>query len=146
MTYAAKSTTRSRQRRRTERSAIQYLDDHTQNFAWQRPKAIARIRLARQPIAEAKRIVDQADRRAVRRALQGNDARPSAKVDLTDVQELRVKLIRRDGAIVEPHASLLRRLDARIATGAMTRGEFEDAVSRIWAMPKALPRSAQVAA
>ncbi len=146
MTYEAKSTTRSRQRRRTERAAIQHLDDHTQGFAKQRPKAIARIRQARQPIAEAKRIVDQTDRRTVRRALQGNDARPPAKVDQSDVQVLRVKLIRRDGRMVEPHASLLHRMEVRIATGAMTRDEFEDVTSRVWTMNQALPRSVQAAA
>ncbi len=98
---------------------------------------MARIRRARQPTVEARRIIAQASRRAV-------EITRGDTIDLADVQELRVKLIRRDGGIVEPHASLLRRLDARIAAGAMTRGEFEE--SQVWAMPKALPRSAQAAA
>ena len=145
MAYKAKSTTlKSRQRRRTETAAIELLSG-VRLTSGERRSAIDRIRCARQPIAEAKRIVDQADRQAMRRALQGNDARLAAKVDQSDVQELRVKLIRRDGGIVEPHASLLRRLDARIAAGAMTRDEFEETAARVWAMPKALPRGAQAA-
>ncbi len=96
-------------------------------------------------MAEAKRIVAQADRRAVRRALNGNDARPPDKVDHSDVQEFRVKLMRRDGGIVEPHASLLRRLDARIAADGMTRGEFEEEAARAWSMGRALPSARIVA-
>jgi len=96
-------------------------------------------------MAEAKRIVAQANRQAVRHALHGNDARPPATVDHSDVQELRVKIIRRDGGIVEPHTSLLRRLDQRIATGAMNRGEFEEVASRMWAMRQVLPGSRSAA-
>ena len=139
MAYEAKSTThKSRRRARTETAANELLSEVRLSPGECR-SAIARIRRSRQPTVEARRIIAQASRRAV-------EITHGDTIDLADVQELRVKLIRRDGGIVEPHASLLRRLDARIAAGAMTRGEFEEAASQVWAMPKALPRSAQAAA
>ncbi len=139
MAYEAKSTTlRSRGRKRTETAAIELLSK-VRLSPGERQSAMARIRRARQPGAEVRRIISQASRRAVE--ISCGDV-----IDLADVQELRVKLIRRDGRIVEPHASLLHRLDARIAARNITRGEFEDVASQVWAMPQALPRSVQAAA
>ena len=140
MNYKAKLTTfKSRSRRRTESAAIELLFEVRLAPA-QRRSAIDRIRRAPQPTAEAKRIVAHAAREAVRRALNGNDLRPGAEVDHSDVQELRAKIIRRDGAIVEPYASLLRQLDGRIASDGVSRREFEEVASSLWAMPQALPK------
>jgi len=76
--------------------------------------------MASQPIAEAKRIVVQhkTDR-------HGLELVRDREVDLSDVQELRVKLIRRDKGIWSPHTDYLYRMERDILTKGMTKGEFK---------------------
>ncbi len=137
MTYEPKSTTpRSRQRKRTEKAAVDLLDREVRLSRIGRESAISRLRRAKQPTVEAKRIIAQAKRRAV--AGQARNAHDG--IGHADVQELRVRLIRRDGGIWEPQASLLREIDVRLATRGMTPKEFHERAALVWAMPRALPR------
>ena len=139
MSYKAKSTPlKSPRRRRTERQAIMVLDE-ARLPATQRRHALARIRGARQPITEARRIIDQTARLDV--AELGCD-----DIGLADVQELRVKLARRDGGVWSPQSILLRRMDRRIAGEGMTRPEFDDLAAAVWRMAQVLPSGTRHAA
>jgi len=95
---------KSQRRIRTEKEAVQYLNDNVSSLSSERRRsAMARIRFAKQPNVEAKRIIqkyhlDKASSIAV------ND-----QIDLSDTEELRVRLFRRDSIIEEPHISLLER-------------------------------------
>ena len=74
--YGGKMTTpKPRTRRRTEKKAVALLDKESGLSRTERLKAIARIRIASQPVVEAKRIIAAAHRRKVRCAL-GRDANP----------------------------------------------------------------------
>ena len=133
MTYEAKSTThKSRQRRRTEKDAVALLDGLIRLPPYERRSALKRIRTSRQPGVEARRIANHAKRRAV---IIGHD-----EIDLADVQELRVKLLRRDGGIWEPQASLLHQMDASIASGEMDQEVFEESAAVVLGMAQALPK------
>lgn len=76
--------------------------------------------MSKQPVVEAKRIVDQdkTDR-------HGLELVRGREVDLSDVQELRVKLIRRDKGIWSPHSYYLHRMERDILTAGMTKDEFK---------------------
>ena len=106
-------------RKRTERAARKVINGSVIP-ARCRASAYQRISKARQPIVEAKRIVDQheTDRHGLG-VLRGQE------VDLSDVQELRVKLIRRDKGIWSPHTDYLCRMERDILTKGMTKGEFK---------------------
>jgi hypothetical protein len=109
----------SRRRRRTLKAARDILNGSAIP-AGRRPSAYQRISKARQPVTEAKRIVDQheTDR-------HGLELVRDREVDLSDVQELRVKLIRRDKGIWSPHTDYLCRMERDILTKGMTKGEFK---------------------
>ena len=133
-TYEAKSTTPrpavSRQRKRTEKQALELLKD-AGILAGRRRTLAARIRAARQPVAEARRIVEAAQR----------DAVPIGEgLDFSDVQEIRAKLIRRDGGLWPPQSDMLARLDWLIASGELDRDGFEQMAGVVLAMPQALPK------
>ena len=118
--YKAKTTgVRSPRRRRTERLAIALLDDAQRLSGAARDHAIGRIRLAKQPVAEAKRIVSHPARKAVTGIAQAN------AVDFSNVQELRVRIIRRDLILDSPQAMYLARMERDIATKGMTGSEFQ---------------------
>ena len=106
-------------RKRTERAARKVINGSVIP-ARCRASAYQRISKARQPIVEAKRIVDQheTDRHGLG-VLRGQE------VDLSDVQELRVKLIRRDKGIWSPHTNYLHRMERDIISEGMTKGEFK---------------------
>jgi hypothetical protein len=59
-------------------------------------------------------------------------------LDLSDVLELRVKLIRRDGLCGSEQLSLLKRLEMMVLKGC-TKPEFEKLAGIIWTLPNALP-------
>jgi hypothetical protein len=106
-------------RRRTLKTARRVINGSTIP-AGRRPSAYQRISKASQPIAEANRIVVQhkADRNGLELVRDG-------EVDLSDVQELRVKLIRRDKGIWSPHTDYLHRMERDILTKGMTKDEFK---------------------
>ena len=125
-------TNHSRQRKRTERIAIEYLDRNLSLPPGKRRKELVKIRAAKQPKRAAINIIKRhnADGLSVN----------SETVDLSSAQELIVKLIRRDGGIYEPQASLVRRLELDII-GGISRDEFTKAAAVIIGMPQVLPKS-----
>lgn len=137
-TYKTKSTTlgngRSRQRLRTEKQALALLDEARLPAA-QRLAAVERIRAARQPLAEARRIIERVRRLQLRGILEGDG------LDLSDVQELRVRLHRRDGGVWSPHADILARMERGIAAGDLDRPTFECMAATLLAMDQAIPAS-----
>ncbi len=110
--------TRSARRRRTEPEAIALLDGAKGLSGMVRRHAVVRVRDAKQPVAEARRIVDHLAREAAAGIVQGD------AIDFSDVQELRVKIIRRDRILDQPQAMLLARMDRKIALEGMTKTEF----------------------
>lgn len=136
MGYKAKITTLgktvSRQRKRTEQTAINMLSETSLSPARKRA-AVVRIRNASQPLAEARRIVAQAQRDASAGVLEHDG------IDFSDVQEIRVRLIRRHGILDRPHANLLCRMDRMIAEGNMSREAFATMAETALEMDTALP-------
>ena len=140
MTYEAKSTDlRPPRRRRTEKAAIEHLDKEVRLPRNERRSALERIRRARQPLRETKRIISNVQQRAVSGVLRTSDD----LIDFSDVQELRVKLIRRDGGVWEPQALMLRRMEVDIATKGMTGEEFRERAGVVWGLRQVLPPSAR---
>lgn len=82
----------SDRRRRTLREAIRIIDATIPAHSERRAKALARVRRARQPVTEAKRIVASYRRK-------GAPDVEIAGLDLSDVQEIRARLIRRDAQL-----------------------------------------------
>lgn len=123
---------RSRQRKRTERLATDYLDLNLSLPPGKRLKALAQIRKATQPKREAKRIIEWNNSRGLS---AGGEA-----VDLSSAQEVVAKLIRRDGGIWQPQARLVRLLEENILSG-MTRMQFAKAAAVILSMSQVLPKS-----
>ena len=144
--YKAKMLTapaaRSR-RKRTERRAIKLLD--TVHLSPSRRQwAITRIRNARQPTVEAGRIVERAEREMaaiLAGRLDPNGEVEDTPIELADVQELRARIIRRDGMLDQPQAMLLARLDDRILETGMTVDELTKITTALFseAMKPALP-------
>jgi hypothetical protein len=132
---------RSRQRQRAEQAAIRLLDAAVRWPAQQRGAALQRIRRAKRPTVEARRIIAAHQRHEARRVVGDHDT-----IGYADVQELRVRFIRRDGGIWDPQASLLRDMDKRITSGGMTVEEFEGSAAAVWTMPQVLPEGAREAA
>ena len=146
--YKAKKLTspaaRSR-RNRTEREAIKQLDAVHLSPS-RRQWAITRIRNARQPTVEARRFVERAEREMtaiLAGRLDPNGEVEDTPIELADVQELRARIIRREGMLDQPQASLLARMDLQVATKSMTEDEFTKLTTALFgeAMRPALPLS-----
>jgi hypothetical protein len=146
--YKAKKLTapaaRSR-RKRTEREAIKLLDAVHLSPS-RRQWAITRIRNARQPNVEARRIVEHAEREMaaiLAGRLDPNGEVEDTPIELADVQELRARIIRRDGMLDQPQAMLLARMDRQVATKSMTEDESTKLTTALFseAMRPALPLS-----
>lgn len=69
--------------------------------------------------AEVRRILEHARRNAVRAIGNG------AGFDFSDLQELRVRLIRHDAKVWPPHADMLARIERLIAAGELERTGFQ---------------------
>jgi len=119
-TYEPISTNIPSPRRiRTERAARKVINS-SMIPARRRATAYQRISKAKQPVAEAKRIIERyKTNRLGLELVHGRD------IDLSDVQELRVKLIRRDKGIWSPHTDYLHRMERDILTKGMTKDEFK---------------------
>ncbi len=133
--YKAKTTrAKSPRRRRTERDAISLLD---RLKGFDRRRAVERVRSAKQPVAEAQRILA----RIARNEVAGHVV--DDVVGHADVQELRAKIIRRDYMLDQPQAQLLARMDRMIASDGMTKDEFAKFATALLseAMRPALPLS-----
>ena len=129
------TTPKSRQRKRSEKLAIAYLNFSIPLPAGARRKAGASIRNSQRPMLQAKQII-----RAYREAPIEGSGRP----DFSDVQEIKVKLIRKAGVIDTPQQSLLKKLDLMVARGC-TRAEFKKLAGIILTMPQALPKKVREA-
>jgi hypothetical protein len=110
----------TRQRRRTEKEAINLLDKDGCLTPGRRKNAIQRIRHAKQPKAEVRRILWQFRQDTIR-GLVSNDN----ELDLSDVQEVRVRLIQRDHGIWPPHTDYLQRMELMIIRGTLTPEAFK---------------------
>lgn len=126
MAYSSESTTLTppiaRQRKRTIRNAVNLLDQAVSiPPGRQRSSFLDRIRNAKQPNVEAKRIIAQVRREAAKGCCANDNA-----LDLSDVQELRVKLIRRDKGIWPPQSDYLHRIERMILEGTMSTTKFQE--------------------
>ncbi len=134
ISYGAPGKLRSRQRRQSEKAALDHLRKHKlRPGEWE--SAVRRIRRAPRPVTEAKRIIARAQRAAVDALFDHDD------IDLSDVQELRAKYIRRHGLIDQPQGFLLARMDEQIVKSCMTKAEFAHFSAALFseAMKPALP-------
>ena len=122
---------------RTEKEALKYLNDNAPNLLGdRRQSASARIRSAKQPNVEAKRIVEKL------RLEKYSEVAANDRVDLSDVQELRVRLFRRDGGVTEPHSSLLLKLEIDILTVGVSPQEFKRHSALIMSLASYVPKNA----
>jgi hypothetical protein len=125
-------------RKRTEKEAVQYFNDNTPQMRPEdRKTAKARIRFATQPNVEAQRIVDQANKAKIRSIVVADE------IDLSDVQVLRVQLIRRDGLVSSPHLEMLASLERNIVTNGVTGEEFKQRAAYILSIESAVPENIQ---
>jgi hypothetical protein len=129
----------SRQSKRTIKKAIEYLDREIKLSRRQRENAIEKIKNAKQQMVEAKRIVQQIRKAKFAIEIDGDF------VDHSDVQELRVKLIRRDFGLWSPQREFLKRLDKHIAINGMTGDEFLKEAGVLLAIPQALSKKVRMA-
>ncbi len=136
----AKSThprpTVSKRRKRTEATALKVLTEagiprgRRRNFT-------DRIRAARQPVVEARRIAQAIQRASLPEIGDG--------LDFSDIQEIRVRLIRRDGGLWPPQTDMLANLDRLLASGELSHEIFENMAVTVLGMPQALPRTCRMA-
>lgn len=122
---------KSRQRKRTIRSALSKLDGLKLSPS-QRRECREKIEQARQPGREADRLIQWIQSQASK---TGDD-----QPDLSDVQELHVKLCRRDGGVWPPQSRMLADLERAVIDG-LDRETFDNAAAGIWSLPQALPAS-----
>ncbi len=80
-----------------------------------------RIRNAKQPKSEANRLIRRLQGELVEGVFSNDNY-----LDLSDVQELRVKLIRRDRGIWPPHSDYLTKMEYMILDGSMTPKVFKE--------------------
>ncbi len=121
----------SPRRRRTIKSALELIDRDTSLSPERRRNARQRIRRAAQPNVEARRIIEQHRKEA----LPNFD---NETIDLSDAQELRAKLIRRDGGLWNPQRRMIKNTERQIVTEGVTKAEFKDAAATVLAMPQVL--------
>ena len=107
---------RAKARAKTVQAAITYFKSHTPGSFKGRARALDRIRSANRPLTEAKRLISTS---APEVTADAADA-----IDFSDVQELRAKVIRRDGILDRPQAMLLSRMDRMIANDGLSRERF----------------------
>ena len=132
--YEAPGKPRSRQRRQSEKAALDLLRKAQLRFGeWE--SAVRRIRRAPRPMTVAKRIIAHAQLAAIAEQFDHDE------VDLSDVQALRAKYIRRHGLIDQPQRLLLARMDRQIAIEGMIKGEFAHFAATLFgeSMKPALP-------
>lgn len=111
----------SRNQRRTRIAALDYLLGKVSLRGQKRLDAEERIFSSKQPMVDAKRLVKLFEREKA-----GNSVNIDEKVDFSNVQALRVKIIRKIGFVYpsDAHSMLLNRMDEEIAAGTMTKERF----------------------
>lgn len=125
---------RAKVRQRTIRKALDYFDGEMPKIFKGRSWALDRIRRAKIPGYEAKRLVTVLRNKGVIAGVS-DDGEP----DYSDVQELRVRIIRAAGIVDAPQSSLLGKMDRMVARGEMDRAAFNRTAALVVRMPQALP-------
>ena len=132
-------TAAERKRKATEDHAIATFDTllGTRKFSG-RSEIIRYIRAQPQPMSAAKRRAKALLRSGVLADMESIQA-----IDHSDVQELRVKIIRKHAVIDTAQSSILDRMDQMIAKNEMTRDRFHEMASTVLKMPCAVPPEAR---
>ena len=120
---------KSPRRKHTERVAIKHLKDGTVLRGHARLRAIEEVRAARSPMVAAKGIISK-----LTKASSGRGG-----LDLSDVQEIRVRIIRKHQILDTPQAMMCQRLDRMVLKGC-TRREFDRVAKIALNMPLAFPK------
>lgn len=129
---------RRKAKRRQERyvkPALDYFRGEMPGTFKGRSWATHRIRDARQPMTEARRLVEWFRRQDIADTVDADD------IGFDSVQEIRTRIVRRDGIVDRPQAMLLARMDRLIATGEMDRAKYDKLAGAVLAMPLAFPKS-----
>jgi len=127
-------------RRRTIKDAEAALGRELNLSPMEKRQAMLRVRRARQPKREARRIIDHYQSRVV-----GDVCRRDGDVDQSDLEEIVAALLRRDGVICPPQSTMLNSLGRRIAEGSLTPAQFRVNAAALLAMVPALPKKFRVA-
>lgn len=137
----AKCRTLSRDVERRRRKAVKAALDHFRSSMpgsfKGRKWALDKIKADKRPMAEAKRLVEWFRTQDI--------AFEDGGIDFSDVQELRAKIVRRDGLLDSCHAMLLGRMERMIADGGLEGDEFKRLAAAALAMKSPLPKSARQA-
>jgi len=131
----ANMTAAERKRQVVETNAIAAFDTivGTRKFSG-RAETIRYIKAQPRPLATAKRRA-----KALLKAGVLADVSAAHVLDHSDVQELRVKIIRKHKILDTPHASILAKMDKAIALGEMTPDRFNEMASAVLNIPCAVP-------
>ena len=116
-------------RRRTIKNAEAMLDRELNLNATEKRQAMLRIRHARQPKREAERIILHHQSKAASLTLGHNGT-----LDLSDVRELEVILVRRDHIIDPVQGAMLNRLACQIARNDISPAKFRAEAAVLLAM------------
>ena len=117
---------------RSVRAAIDILNRVATLPSAPRHHAVLRIQRAKRPSREARRIIDHWRKNAA--------SVPAEQLDLSDAQEIRVRLIRNHGGLWEPHRTMLATIEKRIVAGDIDSEEFREAAGRLVTLEPALPK------
>jgi hypothetical protein len=124
----------SPRRRRTLKKAFEIVDK-IYRPGERRREAYESIRRSKQPVRRARLIAKDFLKE------QSNiPINMDTDVNLSDVQELTVKLIRRDFGIWSPQREYLMKIERTIVTVGMTREVFETEAATLWSIPQILPK------
>lgn len=128
VTDRAKKRAAAKRREKTVQRAVKHFTDRMPGRFQGRANAIDRIRRAKLPGYEAKRLVAHYERQGVN--LEGA-TEADAPVDHSDAQEIKATLLRRDKFLDQPQAMMLARMDKMIAAGNIDRETFNAMASRV---------------
>jgi hypothetical protein len=120
-------------RRKNADSAVEYFKSAIPTKFNGKAASINKIRASARPLVTAKSLVAA----YVKAGLSINDTN---SFSLSDVEELRVWLVRRDGVIDRPHASILHKMDVLIAKDEMDEKAFVKMAGAVKSMPCAYPK------
>jgi hypothetical protein len=116
-------------RRRTIKNAQAMLDRELNLNATEKRQAMLRIRNARQPKREAERIINHHQSKAASSTLGHNGT-----LDLSNVRELEVILVRRNHIIEPVQGAMLNRLACNVARGDVSPAKFRAEATVLLAM------------
>lgn len=135
LTKAVPSRASAKRRENAEDRAIAHFKKYLPGTFKGRRDAIQRIRSAKLPLREAKRLVVHFHKKGI----GDPNAHDEGAVDFSDVQELRVKIQRKYNMVDQPQSLLLHRMDKLIAADQLTREEYNRLATMAIKMPCAVP-------